>query len=105
MAGIILSSAPSVVRTCQNRPSQNVSRFFLAVTLPYVRRWIEISRQPSGPTAEGVNIMDVQGILKQLEMNAGTFPREAVAQAIEPREAITPELLRILTTPIEILSI
>ena len=40
--------------------------------------------------------MDVQDILQQLEVNEGTFPREAVAQAIEQREAITPELLRIL---------
>ncbi len=40
--------------------------------------------------------MDVQDILKQLEVNEGTFPREAVSQAIEQREAITPELLRIL---------
>ena len=40
--------------------------------------------------------MDVQDILKQLEVNEGTFPREAVAQAIEQREAITPELLRVL---------
>lgn len=40
--------------------------------------------------------MDIQDILKQLEVNEGTFPREAVAQAIEQREAITPELLRIL---------
>ncbi|ETW99458.1 MAG: hypothetical protein ETSY2_40850 [Candidatus Entotheonella gemina] len=40
--------------------------------------------------------MDVQDILKQLEVNEGTFPREAVLQAIEQREAITPELLRIL---------
>jgi hypothetical protein len=40
--------------------------------------------------------MDVQDILKQLEVNEGTFPREAVAQAIEQREAIIPELLRIL---------
>ncbi len=40
--------------------------------------------------------MDVQDILKQLEVNEGTFPREAVAQAIELRDAITPELLRIL---------
>ena len=41
-------------------------------------------------------MMDIQDILKQLEVNEGTFPREAVAQAIEQREAITPELLRIL---------
>lgn len=40
--------------------------------------------------------MDVQDILKQLEVNEGTFPREAVLQAVEQREAITPELLRIL---------
>ena len=40
--------------------------------------------------------MDIQDILKQLEVNEGTFPREAVLQAIEQREAMTPELLRIL---------
>ena len=40
--------------------------------------------------------MDIPEILRQLEVNEGTFPREAVAQAIEQREAITPELLRIL---------
>jgi hypothetical protein len=40
--------------------------------------------------------MDVQDILKQLEVNEGTFPREAVIQAMEQHEAITPELLRIL---------
>lgn len=40
--------------------------------------------------------MDVQDILKQLEVNEDTFPREAVAQAIAQREAITSELLRIL---------
>ena len=40
--------------------------------------------------------MDVQDILKQFEVNEGSFPREAVAQAIEQREAMTPELLRIL---------
>jgi hypothetical protein len=40
--------------------------------------------------------MDIQDILKQLEVNEGTFPREAVAQAIAQREAMTPELLRIL---------
>src|SRR5262245_57172860 len=40
--------------------------------------------------------MDVQEILPQLATNTGTFPREAVAQAIAQREAITPELLRVL---------
>jgi len=40
--------------------------------------------------------MDVQEILQQLATHTGTFPREAVAQAIAQREAITPELLRAL---------
>jgi Protein of unknown function (DUF1186) len=40
--------------------------------------------------------MDVEEILQQLATNTGTFPREAVAQAIAQREAITPELLRVL---------
>src|SRR5262249_53683039 len=40
--------------------------------------------------------MDVQEILQQLATNTGTFPREAVAQAIAQREAITPALLRVL---------
>ena len=41
--------------------------------------------------------MDVQEILQQFATTTGTFPREAVAQAIAQRETITPELLRILT--------
>jgi len=40
--------------------------------------------------------MDIQEILQQFATNTGTFPREAVAQAIAQREAITPELLRVL---------
>jgi hypothetical protein len=40
--------------------------------------------------------MDIQDILKQFEVNEGTFPREAVIEAIEQRESITPELLHIL---------
>ena len=40
--------------------------------------------------------MDVQEILPQFATNTGTFPREAVAQAIAQREVITPELLRVL---------
>jgi hypothetical protein len=40
--------------------------------------------------------MDVQEILQQFATNTGTFPREAVAQAIAQRETITPELLRVL---------
>ncbi len=48
--------------------------------------------KPTGVTKP----MDIQDILKQLEVNDGTFPREAVAQAIAQREAMTPELLHIL---------
>jgi Protein of unknown function (DUF1186) len=40
--------------------------------------------------------MDVQDILQQFATNTGTFPREAVAQAIAQREAIIPALLRVL---------
>jgi hypothetical protein len=40
--------------------------------------------------------MDVQEILQQFATTTGTFPREAVAQAIAQREAIIPELLRVL---------
>ena len=40
--------------------------------------------------------MDVQEILPQFATNTGTFPREAVAQAMAQRETITPELLRVL---------
>ena len=40
--------------------------------------------------------MDIQEILQQFATNTGTFPRDAVAQAIAQREAITPELLRVL---------
>jgi len=40
--------------------------------------------------------MDIQEILQQFATNTGTFPREAVAQAIAQRETITPELLRVL---------
>ena len=40
--------------------------------------------------------MDVQEILQQLATNTGTFPREAVEQAIAQREEIIPELLRVL---------
>jgi Protein of unknown function (DUF1186) len=45
---------------------------------------------------KGGQAMDVQEILEQFATNTGTFPREAVAQAIAQREAITPELLRVL---------
>jgi hypothetical protein len=40
--------------------------------------------------------MDVQEILQQFATTTGTFPREAVAQAIAQCEAVTPELLRVL---------
>jgi hypothetical protein len=40
--------------------------------------------------------MDIQEILQQLATNTGTFPREALAQAIAQREEIIPELLRVL---------
>src|SRR5438445_5217893 len=40
--------------------------------------------------------MEIQEILQQFAANTGTFPREAVAQAIVQREAIIPELIRIL---------
>jgi len=40
--------------------------------------------------------MDVQDMLQQLETNTGTFPLEALAQAIAQREEIIPELLRAL---------
>ena len=40
--------------------------------------------------------MEITRILKGLERNTGTFPREALEAAVERREEITPELLRIL---------
>ncbi len=40
--------------------------------------------------------MGITQILKELERNTGTFPRKAVEAAVEAREEITPELLRIL---------
>jgi len=38
----------------------------------------------------------IQEIVKELELNYGTFPRQAVEAAIANRERITPELLRII---------
>ena len=38
--------------------------------------------------------MNVQDILKQLEVNEGTFPREAVTQAMAQREAMPNCVLR-----------
>jgi hypothetical protein len=37
--------------------------------------------------------MDTESILKALERYDGTFPREALLQAIEQKETITPHLL------------
>ena len=43
-----------------------------------------------------VQVMDVPEMLQQFATTTGTFPREAAAQAIAQREAITPALLRVL---------
>jgi Protein of unknown function (DUF1186)/SEC-C motif len=40
--------------------------------------------------------MTIPEILKELELYTGRFPRQAMQAAIEQREAITPELLRVL---------
>jgi hypothetical protein len=40
--------------------------------------------------------MQTKQILKKLERNTGKFPRDALREAVENREKITPELLRIL---------
>jgi hypothetical protein len=40
--------------------------------------------------------MTVPEILKELELCTGRFPRRAMQQAVEQREAITPDLLRLL---------
>ncbi|MFQ6060882.1 MAG: DUF1186 domain-containing protein, partial [Thermoplasmata archaeon] len=40
--------------------------------------------------------LDVQEVLSELEYNTGSFPREAVAEAVRQKERIIPELLRIL---------
>jgi hypothetical protein len=40
--------------------------------------------------------VEITEILKVLERNTGTFPKEAIEAAVEAREEITPELLRIL---------
>ena len=45
--------------------------------------------------------MTVPEILKELEPYTGRFPMEAMKAAIEQREAITPELLRVLETVAE----
>lgn len=45
--------------------------------------------------------MGITQILKEFERNIGTFPRKAVEAAMEAREEITPELLRILEDAID----
>jgi len=47
-------------------------------------------------TEPGHGHLTVPEILKALELNTGRFPRRAVQEAIEQRDAITPELLRVL---------
>jgi hypothetical protein len=41
----------------------------------------------------------IQEILKELELYTGKFPMEAMRAAIEQRDAITPELLRVVEAP------
>src|ERR1017187_595685 len=43
-----------------------------------------------------VRMMTIPEILKELEPYTGRFPMEAMRAAIEQREAITPELLRVV---------
>jgi hypothetical protein len=45
--------------------------------------------------------MTIPEILKEMELCTGRFPMEAMRAAIEQREAITPELLRVLETVAE----
>jgi hypothetical protein len=40
--------------------------------------------------------MTIPEIIKELEPYTGRFPMKAMRAAIEPREAITPELLKVL---------
>ena len=40
--------------------------------------------------------VDIHKILKELEFNDGSFPREALAEAIANRNQIIPELLEII---------
>ncbi len=52
-------------------------------------------RNLSLPSASAIS-MTIPEILKALEPFTGTFPMEAMREAIEQREAITPELLRVV---------
>ena len=46
-------------------------------------------------------MMTIPEILKELEPYTGRFPMDAMRAAIEQREAITPELLRVLESVAE----
>ena len=45
--------------------------------------------------------MTIPEILKELELYTGRFPMDAMRAAVEQREAITPELLRVLESVAE----
>jgi hypothetical protein len=46
--------------------------------------------------AQDLARMTVPEILKELELYTGRFPKRAMREAVEQREAVTPELLRVL---------
>jgi hypothetical protein len=46
-------------------------------------------------------MMTIAEIMKELELCTGRFPMEAMKAAVEQREAVTPELLRVLETVAE----
>ena len=49
----------------------------------------------------GLSAMSVEEILKELEPYTGSFPKKAMMAAVAQREAITPELLRVVETAAE----
>jgi len=56
----------------------------------------DLAQQPDNESAPSTLIMTVPEILEALEPYSGRFPMEAMRAAIEQREAITPELLRVV---------
>ena len=52
--------------------------------------------RPNDEPAPSTLIMTIPEILKELELYTRRFPREALRAAIDQREAITPELLRVV---------
>jgi hypothetical protein len=56
----------------------------------------QTARQPGNEQPSKVLMMTIPEILKELEPYTGRFPMQAMQTAIEQREAITPELLRVL---------